>query len=146
MEGNLTLSEVFTLITAEGKCKLCRLFYRGMCGPHCCVISLIKAIPPGLLFGKAKEKYPKLSEPPPFLFPIFIINKKRKCCLGLRISFTYGRDLEFSRSQQLTNLPSYLPPAFPVCSLYFPALRMQKECMGCFFLQVFHPIVIIFEG
>lgn len=38
LSWSLTLSEVFTLIPAEGKCKLCQLILQGMCGPLCSVI------------------------------------------------------------------------------------------------------------
>lgn len=134
MEGNLTLSEVFTLITAEGKCKLCRLFYRGMCGPHCCVISLIKAIPPGLLFGKAKEKYPKLSKPPPFLFPIFIINKKKEKMLSGLEDFLHiwkrFRILPLPAAHKPPLLP---PPSIPCLLPVFPSFTYAEGMHGLFF-------------
>lgn len=111
-----------------------------MCGLCCCTISLIKAIWLGLLFEKVKGKYSRLSEPPPFLFPIFIINKKREKMLSGLEDF-----LHIWKRFSILQLPALAvhkpplftsPPAFPVCSLYFPDLHIQKECMCCCFCRI----------
>lgn len=125
-----------------------------MCELCCCTFSLIKAIWLGLLFEKVKEKYSRLSEPPPFLFPIFIINKKREKMLsGLEDFLHIWKRFSIL---QLPALAVHKPPLFtspPQHSLSAPCISQiyiyrKNACAvasaGFFFF--FYPIEIVSES